>query len=105
MSNLFSTFFKFPNNDLLRKDKCQVGADPSLTGASTWLRWKSELKELNLELMPLDHNPVDVVWKPEDRPARPDKPVEVHDLKYAGKLSTECFTDLGKLNLMMVVRF
>ena len=64
-----------------------VGSDPSLTGASTWLTWKAELAKGQVELVPVLENLVDRVWegKKGDQQGGVPRPVEVQELKYAGK--------------------
>ena len=68
---------------ICRPDGSKVGADPSLTGAHTWLDWEKQLKSANLVLVPLEVNPIDKVWTT-GRPQRSTAPLEIHDVKYAG---------------------
>ena len=69
-------FFRSPNS--------KIGADPSLTGALTWLEWEEFFKNdpKNLTLESIIQNPIDDIWL--GRPSRPQKELEVHDVKYAG---------------------
>ena len=68
---------------MCRKSGDAVGADPSLTGASTWLKWAKDLKEVGLDLVPLSSNPIDAVWN-KDRPERNREPLHIHETKFAG---------------------
>ena len=66
----------------------KIGADPTLTGALTWLEWeeyfdKEDSKKLSLiRTIP---NPIDEVWQ--DQPSRSQDKLEVHDTKYAGNVT------------------
>ena len=55
-----------------------------MTGALTWLEWEEFFKNdpKNLTLQPIIQNPIDDIWL--DRPSRPRKELEVHDVKYSG---------------------
>ena len=66
-----------------RSPGAKIGADPSLTGAITWLEWKQQLEKFNLTLISRIKNPIDEVWL--DQPSRSKDPLEIHDLKFAGK--------------------
>ena len=55
----------------------------SLTGASTWLSWTAELAKGGVELRPVLDNLVDRVW--EGKGVGVQGPVEVQEVKYAGK--------------------
>lgn len=60
----------------------KVGADPTLTGASTWIKWEEDMQPYKLQLFPLERNPIDDIWL--ERPERSTALLEVHDIKYAG---------------------
>ena len=66
-----------------RSPGAKIGADPSLTGALTWLEWKQQLEIFNLTLISMIKNPIDEVWL--DQPSRSKDPLEIHDLEFAGK--------------------
>ena len=63
----------------------KVGADPSLTGASTWLRWQERLEEVGLKLIPIYENPIDKIWL-DKRPLRSLAPLEVISNEFSGKV-------------------
>lgn len=65
-----------------RPPESRIGADPTLTGAFTWLKWEEKLAEYKLRLVALEDNPIDQVWV--DRPKRNSEELEVHELAYAG---------------------
>ena len=71
----------------LAANTSKVGSDPSLTGASTWLEWETELGKGEVELVSVLDNLVDRVWegKNGDQQQGVQGPVEVQELKYAGK--------------------
>ena len=71
---------------IFRSQGAKIGADPSLTGALTWLEWEEFFRKdsKNLTLEPIIQNPIDDIWY--DRPARPRDELEVHDIKFSGKL-------------------
>ena len=89
---LFLYYFRAPGS--------RVGADPTLTGASTWLGWEKDLKKSGLDLVPVEPNPIDQVWI-EDRPPRSVAALEVHDVKYAGKKSLGPFLRYLCLHLLL----
>ncbi|XP_021282146.1 probable Xaa-Pro aminopeptidase P [Herrania umbratica] len=62
----------------------RVGIDPFLFSYDAAEELKEAVSKKNLELVYLyDLNLVDEIWK-ESRPKPPNKPIRVHDLKYAG---------------------
>ena len=67
-----------------RSPGAKIGADPSLTGALTWLEWKQQLENFNLTLISRIKNPIDEVWL--DQPSRSKDTLEIHDLEFAGKI-------------------
>ncbi|KAI3509200.1 hypothetical protein L1887_24291 [Cichorium endivia] len=63
---------------------CRIGIDPFLFSSDAVNELKEAVAKSNHELVYLyDVNLVDEVWK-ESRPMPPNKPIRVHDLKYAG---------------------
>ena len=69
----------------LAANASKVGSDPSLTGASTWLEWETELAKGEVELVSMLDNLVDGVWEDKNGDQQQVGPVEVQELKYAGK--------------------
>ncbi|XVF06089.1 hypothetical protein REPUB_Repub06bG0018200 [Reevesia pubescens] len=70
-------------NDILAPGG-RVGIDPFLFSYDAAEDLKEAISKKNLELVYLyDLNLVDEIWK-ESRPKPPNKPIRVHDLKYAG---------------------
>ena len=69
----------------------KIGADPSLTGALTWLEWEEFfLKDpKNFTLQPIIQNPIDDIWF--DRPQRPKEELEIHDIKFSGRSRLKTF--------------
>ncbi|KAL4378489.1 hypothetical protein GQ457_02G039040 [Hibiscus cannabinus] len=62
----------------------RVGIDPFLFSHDAAEELKEAISKKNLELVYLyDLNLVDEIWK-ESRPKPPNKPIRVHDMKYAG---------------------
>ncbi|KAL2490535.1 Metallopeptidase M24 family protein [Abeliophyllum distichum] len=62
----------------------RIGIDPFLFSSDASEELKEAIAKKNHELVYLyDINLVDEIWK-EARPKPPDKPIRVHDLKYAG---------------------
>ncbi|GAV63158.1 Peptidase_M24 domain-containing protein/Creatinase_N domain-containing protein [Cephalotus follicularis] len=63
---------------------CNVGIDPFLFSSDAAEELKEAIAKRNLDLVYLyDLNLVDEIWK-ESRPKPPNKPIRVHDLRYAG---------------------
>ncbi|KAA8545117.1 hypothetical protein F0562_019994 [Nyssa sinensis] len=70
-------------NDILAPG-CRIGIDPFLFSSDAAEELKEAISKKKHELVYLyDINLVDEIWK-ESRPKPPNKPVRVHDLKYAG---------------------
>ena len=44
----------------------KLGADPSLTGAATWLNWEKKLLTRNIMLEPIIKNLVDIIWEKDE---------------------------------------
>lgn len=66
-----------------------IGFDPWLMSSHDHEKW-SAIPEI--DLVSCDQNPVDEIWT--DQPERPLNPIELHDIKYAGKPYTEKLADL-----------
>jgi Xaa-Pro aminopeptidase len=76
-----------------------VGVDPSLLAGSAAKKLAEKIqKSGGSNLLPLDDNLIDAVWKDwsEPRPPRPLEPVKVHPEHLAGKSVREKLTDLRK---------
>jgi len=65
----------------------RLGYDPRLHTIGWVEKAKAELDRIGGRLVPVERNPVDVVWT--DQPPTPVSPVVPHDLRYAGKPSAE----------------
>ncbi|PBC03204.1 aminopeptidase P family protein [Mesorhizobium sp. WSM3860] len=73
--------------------KDNLGRGASL-GFDPWLHTLSEIKALKASaeqsgatLVPLDKNPIDIIW--EDQPEPPRAPVELHPIAFAGELAKD----------------
>ena len=77
-------------------ENTRVGSDPHLTGASTWLEWKADLEKSQVEFVSVVDNLVDRVWEGKGDQQGSPGPVEVHDLKYAGKTWQDKVLELFK---------
>ena len=66
----------------------RIGADPSLTGALTWLEWQEYFQKQNMTLVTLIKNPIDEIWM--NQPERSKDPLIVHEVKFAGKILAYC---------------
>ncbi|KAK5098846.1 hypothetical protein LTS08_006224 [Lithohypha guttulata] len=71
-----------------------VGVDPTVITASDAQKLNKKLKKTNAQLIGVDQNLVDKIWK--DRPARPAEKVIVLPLEYAGKDYDEKIAELRK---------
>src|ERR1700712_1479062 len=69
----------------------RIGYDPLLISDEGLARYT----ETGLELVPLEHNPIDRVWT--DRPPAPCTPAEPHPLAYAGRSSEDKRADVAKM--------
>ncbi|XP_064089431.1 xaa-Pro aminopeptidase 1-like isoform X2 [Macrobrachium nipponense] len=65
--------------------RSRVGADPKLIGAETWLTVSNLLQYYGLEVVEVEENLVDLIWKTDGRPDYVSDPIFIHELKYAGK--------------------
>ncbi|RMF00059.1 MAG: aminopeptidase P family protein, partial [Alphaproteobacteria bacterium] len=64
-------------------DKARLGFDPRLHTANFIKRLKKALADTPITLVPVDRNPVDVIWT--DRPPPPLGPVWRHPIEFAGE--------------------
>ncbi|KAI1907131.1 hypothetical protein LOZ12_005552 [Ophidiomyces ophidiicola] len=72
-----------------------VGVDPSLITAAEARKLSDTIKVSGGSLLGVEENLVDIVWGA-DRPARPNEPVKVHPLEFAGKAFQDKISDLRK---------
>ncbi len=72
------------------KSRC-IGYDPLLIGEDGLARYT----EAGLTMVPLDPNPLDIVWT--DRPHPPRSPAEAHPLGYAGRSADEKRADIATI--------
>lgn len=56
---------------------------------------KDKLKNIGIELVPIDKDPVDTVWK--NKPERPISPIQKHPIKYAGVSTNEKYKKLKNI--------
>ncbi|MBW8309777.1 MAG: aminopeptidase P family protein [Candidatus Paracaedibacteraceae bacterium] len=66
-----------------------IGFDPWLMSEKDFASWAALP---GIKLIEYDKNPIDSLWT--DQPARPLNPVEIHDIKYAGKEIADKLADL-----------
>ena len=76
------TIIKIEKSHSKDSDTVEVASDPTLYSAVHWLSWEKLGKSMGLNFNPLKTNLIDEVWN--DRPARPNKPLHVHKLEFAG---------------------
>ena len=72
----------------------KVGVDPHVISIAQYHRLKAELENLDLQLVSVEANLVDAIWK--DRPENDGGPIDVHPLKYAGESVTHKLSRLRK---------
>jgi Xaa-Pro aminopeptidase len=65
----------------------RIGFDPWLHTIGEAERLACSAKAKGAELVALDRNPIDLLWK--DRPAPPLEPAEIHAKEYAGELAKD----------------
>ena len=73
-----------------------VGVDPATVSASTADAWAATLAEKNITLVPVQKNPVDVLWS-SDSPAQPPlpaAPVRVHPVALSGRSAGSKLADV-----------
>ncbi|MEO0400541.1 MAG: aminopeptidase P family protein [Pseudomonadota bacterium] len=63
----------------------KIGYDPMLHAKASLQRLQKAADARGFHLVAVEKNPVDAAWS--DQPARPDAPVTVHPIKYAGVAS------------------
>ncbi len=78
------------------KGKSRIGFDPRLMTLKTITKMRELVSRKNPDclLVPLDENPLDVIWQ--DRPPAPRTPVSLHPLKYAGQKASAKIASLQK---------
>ncbi|NKB49430.1 MAG: M24 family metallopeptidase [Alphaproteobacteria bacterium] len=72
----------------------RLGYDPWLHGVRGVDRLRQACDKAGAELVAVDPNPVDAVWT--DQPAPPQTPVVPHELRFAGRASTEKRAELAQ---------
>ncbi|UCI09886.1 aminopeptidase P family protein [Mesorhizobium sp. B1-1-8] len=65
----------------------RLGFDPWLHTLSEIKALKASAEQSGATLVPLDKNPIDVIWK--DQPQPPRAPVELHPIEFAGELAKD----------------
>ncbi|RZF34650.1 hypothetical protein LSTR_LSTR012732 [Laodelphax striatellus] len=60
-----------------------VSADPRVISAGRWKRWSSYLAHYQINMLGITDNLVDVIW--EDKPARSNSSLLIHDIRFAGE--------------------
>jgi Xaa-Pro aminopeptidase len=69
----------------------RIGYDPLLISEDSLARYT----DAGLDMMPVEHNPVDAVWT--DRPSPPSAPAVPHPLAFAGRASDDKRADVAKV--------
>ncbi|ESW68852.1 X-Pro aminopeptidase [Mesorhizobium sp. LSHC422A00] len=64
-----------------------LGFDPWLHTIGDIKALKASAEQSGATLVPLDNNPIDIIWK--DQPAPPAAPVEIHPIGFAGELAKD----------------
>ncbi|ESX89811.1 aminopeptidase P family protein [Mesorhizobium sp. LSHC412B00] len=65
----------------------RLGFDPWLHTIAEVKALKNSAEQSGATLVPLDRNPIDIIWK--DQPAPPVAPVEIHPIGFAGELAKD----------------
>lgn len=65
----------------------RLGFDPWLHTISEVKALKASAEQSGATLVPLDKNPIDIIWK--DQPEPPRAPVELHPIAFAGELAKD----------------
>ncbi|TIV72422.1 MAG: aminopeptidase P family protein, partial [Mesorhizobium sp.] len=73
-------------NDNLGKG-ARLGFDPWLHTIGEVKALKASAEQSGATLVPLDRNPIDIIWK--DQPEPPRAPVELHPIAFAGELAKD----------------
>ncbi|MGH6874937.1 MAG: aminopeptidase P family protein [Aestuariivirgaceae bacterium] len=71
-----------------------LGYDPWLLTADQVDRFRQAAAKAGGELRPVDRNPVDAVWQ--DRPHRPNGPVEIHPTQLAGRTAADKLAETAR---------
>ena len=75
-----------------------IGIDPSVHSISSIKKMTSVLNSHAIKIKFLENNLIDIVWsKAQSRPEKPNNPVKIHPLQYAGKSVQEKLIDVRKL--------
>ena len=72
----------------------RVGFDPRVTSLTEAERWRDAMSKVGAELVALDANPIDEIWK--DQPGDPFAAVHIQPLKYAGETSGDKRSRIGE---------
>ncbi len=65
----------------------RLGFDPWLHTINEVKALKASAEQSGATLVPLDRNPIDIIWK--DQPAPPVAPVQIHPIGFAGELAKD----------------
>ncbi|MER8626162.1 aminopeptidase P family protein [Mesorhizobium sp. M1143] len=65
----------------------RLGFDPWLHTIAEVKALKASAEQSGATLVPLDNNPIDIIWK--DQPEPPVAPVEIHPIGFAGELAKD----------------
>ncbi|MER9026966.1 aminopeptidase P family protein [Mesorhizobium sp. M0674] len=65
----------------------RLGFDPWLHTIGEVKALKTSVEQSGATLVPLDNNPIDIIWK--DQPEPPVAPVEIHPIGFAGELAKD----------------
>lgn len=71
----------------------RLGFDPWLHTLGEVKALKAAAEQSGATLVPLDRNPIDIIWK--DQPGPPLAPVEIHPIGFAGELAKDKLTRLA----------
>ncbi|MEJ2433516.1 MAG: aminopeptidase P family protein, partial [Pseudolabrys sp.] len=69
------------------KSGAKIGYDPWLHTSESAERFKTACAKANAELVAVGDNPIDALWR--TRPAAPNAPVSLHDVKFAGESAAD----------------
>ncbi|MEJ2375275.1 MAG: aminopeptidase P family protein [Pseudolabrys sp.] len=69
------------------KNGAKIGYDPWLHTSEGAERFKTACAKANAELVAVTGNPIDALWRA--RPAAPNAPVSLHDVKFAGESAAD----------------
>lgn len=71
----------------------RVGFDPRVTPMREAERWRTALAKVSAELVALDENPIDAIWK--DQPGDPFAAIHAYPVKLAGESSADKRARIG----------